>query len=79
MAKLRNNRVRLHTLLEGEKLTSVPSYGFVDDDRLLLSDSFGRLHLLSLARRGPTPFTYALSVALLGEVSSPFLEVLYLA
>ena len=53
---------------------SIPSYGFIDDDRLLLSDSFGKLYLLSLARRGPTQFTYALSIALLGEVISPFLK-----
>jgi hypothetical protein len=58
-----------------------PSYGYVDDDRLLLSDRFGKLYLLSLARRGPTQFTYALSITLLGEVSihllKPYISVTF--
>lgn len=67
---VRNNRVRLRTSPGLQDLITLSSYGFVDDDRLLLSDRFGKLRLLSLARRGPVQPTYALSVTLLGEVSN---------
>lgn len=72
MDRIRNNRVRLHASIGRYKLTFISSYGFVDDGRLLLSDRFGKLHLLSLVRRGPTQFTYALSLTLLGEVCNDF-------